>query len=195
MIPINRFNVYLLVFILNTYACNSQKMNKKVVESDGTEKLLGQVNKEAFVKDSFAKWFDPGFKVYEVDKKTVLTLADELKNYEIKAFMGTWCGDSKREVPRFYKILETANYPIGQLTMVAVDHIEPNYKKSPGGEEKGLNIIKVPTFIFYKDGKEANRIVESPIKSLEKDIETIVTGKTYIPNYSQAKVVPTRPTD
>jgi len=109
--------------------------------------------------------------------------------------MGTWCGDSKREIPRFYKILETANYPIEQLTMVAVDHIEPNYKKSPGGEEKGLSIIKVPTFIFYKDGKEVNRIVESPIESLEKDIAAIISGKNYVPNYSQATTVPSHPID
>jgi thiol-disulfide isomerase/thioredoxin len=177
------------------YACNSQQINQKVTEANGTEKLLGQVNKNAFVNDSFAKWFDSGFKGYEVDEKTLLPLANDLKNYEIKAFMGTWCGDSKREIPRFYKILETANYPIGQLTMVAVDHVKPNYKKSPGGEEKGLNIIKVPTFIFYKDGKEVSRIVESPVESLEKDIGAIVTGKNYIPNYSQAAVVPTRPID
>ncbi len=191
----SRFTMYLLVLLLNTYACNSQQINRKVIEAGGTEKLLGQVNKEAFVKDSFAKWFDSGFKGYEVDENALLPLADDLKNYEIKAFMGTWCGDSKREIPRFYKILETANYPIGQLTMVAVDHVKPNYKKSPGGEEKGLNIIKVPTFIFYKDGKEVNRIVESPVESFEKDIEAIVTGKNYIPNYSRAAVVPTQPID
>ncbi len=191
----SRFIMCLFVLILNMYACNSQQINQKVTEANGTEKLLGQVNKNAFVNDSFAKWFDSGFKAYEVDEKTILPLANDLKKYKIKAFMGTWCGDSKREVPRFYKILETANYPIGQLTMVAVDHIEPNYKKSPGGEEKGLNIIKVPTFIFYKDGKEVNRIVESPVESLEKDIGAIVTGKNYIPNYSKAAVVPTQPID
>ncbi len=193
MILINRFCICLL--ILNTYACNSQKMNQKVTDAQGTEKLLGQVNKAAFVKDSFAKWFKPEYEVYQVDMDAISDVSKELKDFQIKLFLGTWCGDSKREVPRFYKILEKANFPIDQLVTVAVDNAKPNYKKSPGGEEKGLNIIKVPTFIFYKQGKEVNRIVESPIESLEKDICAVVTGKIYAPNYSKTTTVPTTPLD
>jgi len=76
--------------------------------------------------------------------------------------MGTWCGDSKREVPRFIKVLEAANFPVDNLKIVAVDRRKEQYKKSPTGEEWGLSIKRVPTFIFYKNGKESNRIIESP---------------------------------
>ncbi len=190
MTPINRVSVYLLILVLNTYACNSQKLNQKVTDAEGTEKLLGQVN-----KDAFAKWFNSQYEVYKVDVDAISAVSKELKDFEIKLFLGTWCGDSKREVPRFYKILEKADFPIDQLVTVAVDNEKPNYKKSPGGEEKGLNIIKVPTFIFYKQGVEVNRIVESPIESLEKDIRAIVAGEKYIPNYSKTTTVPQIPLD
>ena len=45
--------------------------------------------------------------------------------------------------------------------------------------EKGLNIINVPTLIFYKNGKEINRFVEFPNISLAKDLEQIIQGKPY----------------
>jgi len=45
--------------------------------------------------------------------------------------------------------------------------------------EKDLNITNIPTFIFYKNGKEMHRIVESPMESLEKDMLKIITGQPY----------------
>jgi len=38
-----------------------------------------------------------------------------------------------------------------------------------------------------KDGKEVNRIVESPKITLEKDLKAIVMNSSYVPNY---KIVP-----
>ena len=98
-------------------------------------------------------------------------------------FMGTWCGDSKRQVPKFYKILEASNFPMDQFTAVAVSREADLYKQSPQHEEEGLNIVRVPTFIFLKNGKEVNRIIEKPIETLEKDIEKIITANNYKSNY------------
>jgi len=57
------------------------------------------------------------------------------------------------------------------------------YKQSPQHEEAGLNIHRVPTIIFNKNGKEINRIVEHPITTLEEDIQNIITVNNYKPNY------------
>jgi tetratricopeptide (TPR) repeat protein len=69
--------------------------------------------------------------------------------------------------------------------VIAVDRTTDAYKQSPTGEEKGLNIHRVPTFIFYKDGKEVNRIVESPKTTFEHDLKAIIDGK-YTSNYMAA---------
>ena len=44
--------------------------------------------------------------------------------------MGTWCDDSKRVVPRFIKILESVNFPMENLKIVAVNKWRDYYKKS-----------------------------------------------------------------
>lgn len=155
----------------------SQTYNQLVVDDKGKEKLLGQINRQGLTSNSFKNWFDKNYDNYTPNQQLVNTLKNSLKGYNIKLFLGTWCGDSKREVPQFYKVLDAANFPEDQLEVIAVDRTPEAYKKSPTGEEKGLNIIKVPTFIFYKDRKEVNRIVESPQTTLEQDLKAILEGK------------------
>ena len=189
MNSLRQFSLILILYILGTNLSLAQK-SAVVIDSNGKEKLLGKITKDDFNDESFATWFKPEYENYKVDEKTIKGLAKKLKKYDIKVFMGTWCGDSKREVPRFYKLLETLDFREDKLTVVAVDNTKENYKKSPGGEQKGLNISKVPTFIFYKKNKEVNRIVESPIISLEKDIVNILEQNTYIPKYRKPRIVP-----
>lgn len=178
----------ILIFSLTfSTGVHSQSINQKAIDHNGREILLGKIDKNGLTQNSFAKWFVPNYEKYKTDTETINSIKKELKKYSITAFMGTWCGDSKREVPKFYKVLEAVDFPMDQLTFVAVDNAKTNYKKSPSGEEKGLNIKRVPTYIFYKKGKEINRIIENPIVSLEKDIMAIVTGKDYVPNYADLK--------
>ena len=94
--------------------------------------------------------------------------------------MGTWCRDSKREVPRIYRILDAVSFDKSRLTLINLDRT----KSSPKGKEESLNIHHVPTLILYRSGIEIGRIIESPIKSLEKDIAAILTDESYTPNYS-----------
>ena len=63
------------------------------------------------------------------------------------------------------------------------------YKQSPEHEEAGLNIHRVPTVIFYKNGKEINRIVEHPIETFEADIQNIITNNNYKSNYQIVTVI------
>ena len=56
-------------------------------------------------------------------------------------------------------------------------------KKTPTGSATENGITNVPTFIFYKDGKEVNRIVESPVEFLEDDILAILSGSDYKHTY------------
>ena len=180
----------LFTFFIGLNFCFAQTaFNHEVKDQKGTAKLLGPINKEGLQKEAYKDWFNKNYDAYIVNEALVKTFKDSLSQYKIKVFLGTWCGDSKKEVPRFYKVLETANYTMGQLEVFALDNEKEHYKQGPNGEEKGYNIHRVPTFIFYKDGKEVNRIVEHPIETFERDIEKIVTNKRYAYNYIAANYV------
>jgi thiol-disulfide isomerase/thioredoxin len=172
------------LFCLNL---NAQTLNQEFIKDGKAAYLIGKVDKNGLQSDNYNTWFSKNYNAYATDSKIIDDLKSKLKDYKILLFMGTWCGDSKREVPKFYKILDACNYPMDQLTTIAVSRESGLYKESPQHEEAGLNIVRVPTFIFYKNEKEINRIIEHPIKSLEKDVQSIINSNTYKSNYYDVK--------
>ncbi|MDB2385638.1 thioredoxin family protein [Polaribacter sp.] len=143
--------------------------------------LIGFANKASFSEAPFNTWFTKNFDSYTPDATTVEELKSKLKGIKIKAFMGTWCGDSKRETPRFYKILEATDFDFKNLELVTVNRS----KKTPDNLQEGYNIIRVPTFIFYKNDEEIGRYVEYARETLEKDMLKIVSGQAYKHSYEK----------
>jgi len=172
-----------LVALLFSVIVIAQDVNKEIILEGDKPFLLGEINKDGLTSENYNEWFSKNYNDYELDEVTIKALKTKLNEYEITLFMGTWCGDSRKEVPRFYKILEACGFPKEQLTVIALSRKSDMYKQSPKHYEAGLNIHRVPTFIFYKDNVESNRIVEHPVESLEKDILNIITSKRYRSNY------------
>ena len=176
--------VSLIIFIAGF--CMLAQSNPQEIElPDGTTFLLGKITRKELQTSPYSQWFQNNYEKYMVDKSLVTLFKKELNATEILLFLGTWCGDSKREVPRIFKVLDAAGFPEESLIIVALDKRSEYYKKSPGGEEKGWDISYVPTLILMNHGKEINRIVERPIGSLEEDLMAILSGTTYIPNYGK----------
>jgi hypothetical protein len=92
---------------------------------------------------------------------------------KVTIIMGTWCIDSKLQVPHFYKILDKAGISEGETTLICVDE----HKKVADGSIDNLNIERVPTFIVYRNEAELGRIVESPKDTLEEDLLDILSSK------------------
>ena len=89
--------------------------------------------------------------------------------------MNTRCHDSKREVPRFLKILNSLNFSNENIKIVLLN----SEKKTADGLEIGKEITNTPTIIFLKNSSEENRIVEFPYENLEKDIYRIINNMGY----------------
>ncbi|MCF2874892.1 MULTISPECIES: tetratricopeptide repeat protein [unclassified Tenacibaculum] len=173
-------------FFLISCIISAQQINKTTLDSKGRVMLLGKTNKKAFETKDFS-WFQKNYEDYITNKDVIKEFKEQLKDYTIKVFYGSWCGDSKRGVPKFYKVLDEAGYDLKNLDAIAVDRKPEAYKASPNGEEKGLNIHRVPTFIFYKNNREVGRIVESPKQDYERDMLAITQGKRYAPQYIVAE--------
>ena len=108
--------------------------------------------------------------------ETLVSQMDSIfSEIEITIYMGTWCEDSQREVPAFFKIIDAleANDQIKRLVGLNEDKI------SHDGSAEKAGVTNVPTIIFSKKGQEINRIVEFPIRSLEQDMLDILQGKAY----------------
>ncbi|MDX6748022.1 thioredoxin family protein [Polaribacter sp. PL03] len=172
---------FLLLFTVMLTSCSAQQEITATKNKQGD--LVGFANKESFNQAPYNSWFTQNFDTYKPDEATITSLKKELKGVTIKGFMGTWCGDSKRETPHFYKILELTNFNLKDLTLVTVNRS----KKTPDNLQEGLDIKRVPTFIFYKKGKEIGRFVEYARETLEKDMLKIVSGKAYKHSYDKSK--------
>ena len=170
-----KFAFILLLFLINF---NSYAQYEKTTIT-APSNLMGIVTKEDFKQPPFNQWFDENYNYYTLNKSVVKEMKNHLNVITIKVFLGTWCGDSQIEIPSFIKLLDALNFDYKNLTMIAVDRDN----KTPENLQEGLNIIRVPTFIFYKNDIEIGRYVEFPRETLEKDILKIVSGKAYKHSY------------
>jgi thiol-disulfide isomerase/thioredoxin len=184
-------SLLLITVFIGLYGCNTSKPVAKVdPESTRTHKtrtnvtssgvnysdpstwILGYFNPDRLKQMPYSAWFTKSYDEYSVNSGALNKLLDISKdNVKIKIIMGTWCSDSRREVPGFMRILDIWKFPILQLSFIGVD----NAKNSPVEEYQSLNIQKVPTFIIYKNNIEAGRIIENPLTSLEQDMVNILT--------------------
>jgi len=100
---------------LTAAAINAQQSSAK------QEILYGTIQKEDLMRTPFAEWFNPGYDNYQSDA----AISDNIKklitkDISIQVFLGTWCGDSRREVPRLLKLLDHINFPQKNLQMIAL---------------------------------------------------------------------------
>ncbi|MBX2927311.1 MAG: thioredoxin family protein [Saprospiraceae bacterium] len=181
------FPVMLIIAVLFAMGCNGSRqitmagpgmkfsLNHQDTAQDGTPMLLGRIDRKGLLQAPFSEWFNAEYASYQVNTAAAAPLQGKFTELDIEIFMGTWCEDSQREVPRFFKILDQLGVDEQRLRMYSLDDHPDRRKTSPQGEEKGKNIEYVPTFIFSRAGQEIGRIVESPQMSLEADMAAILS--------------------
>lgn len=158
---------------LSVSAQESAPMQEKIDFLDPQTWILGWFGPERLSRKPYSEWYNPGFDNYEGNLEVVRKLLDMDKgDISVLVVMGTWCPDSRREVPRFMKILTETNFPLKQVKFLGVD----NVKKAPVENYDSYEIMRVPTFIFFVKNVEAGRIIENPSSSLEQDMLNILTG-------------------
>ncbi len=181
-----RHAIFLLFFLVIITGCKTKQplaeksagikqpeTKEKMTDfSEQSTWLLGYFQADRLKKPPYSEWFQKGYDDYRFNTDAVNNLTDINKdNLAIKIVMGTWCPDSRREVPRFMRIMDLWKFPPDKITFIGVD----DSKLSPVGEYDQLDIQRVPTFIFYKNNIEVGRIIENPVTSLEQDIVNILT--------------------
>jgi len=131
----------------------------------------GVLNKELLLSHDGYSWFSKQYDQYQPIEDKLRKL--NFSNINIRIFMGTWCHDSKREVPRLIKILDKLKYNHSKLVIVGLTKDKKGYFKN----YTKYNILNTPTIIFYRNNQEIGRIIEKPKDSLESDIFSIIENK------------------
>lgn len=88
---------------------------------------------------------------------------------EVVVYLGTWCGDSRREVTRLWRALDAAPAPF-TLRYVGVDR-----DKQVPASEGDVDLQRVPTFVVRREGREIGRIVEHAPRGIEIELTEILT--------------------
>jgi thiol-disulfide isomerase/thioredoxin len=114
-------------------------------------------------------WFKNAYRDYNPRIRSTDSLSLFKDHISIVVFGGSWCGDTKDLLPKFYKTVENAKIPPDRITLIGVDR----HKHSRDGRSRKYRIKRVPTFILFYDGKEIGRIVESVNQSIEADMLNI----------------------
>ena len=161
-----RINIFILILAAISFGLfnlNSSDIPEGMFEDPKTGKpmLLGKITIEELQQEPFAEWYQMESDGYEVDTELTNAISNP-GQYTYEVFLGTWCGDSRREVPRMEKIFS----------------------------EMGIDMSNVLIVTLDRDNQEIGRIVESPSSetaTLESDLFEISLGIPPVPNYSDTE--------
>lgn len=128
--------------------------------------VLGNATKDEVL---ILKEWRQNYDAYRVDATALSTLKSLPAGVEAEVYFGSWCGDSKLNVPKLVKIFETVD-------KVAVKYIGVNRRNDEKSSLfKTKQLERIPTVVLLYQGKEVGRIVENPKETLEKDLVSILT--------------------
>ncbi|MBE0539747.1 MAG: thioredoxin family protein [Ignavibacterium sp.] len=159
-------NFILLTFLIATSQISAQDYKIIPDEKNGEPLILGYCPASIVIDSLFKDTWTTEYNNYQPDFETLDSLEGKLTDINIKIVFRSTCSDSREQLPRLFKILNELSYDVNTITLIGVNR----EKQGLSNETEGFEIEFVPTIIFYKDGSEIGRIVETPTESIEKDL-------------------------
>lgn len=168
--------IFVIIFALGSFWTSAQepvKLNRTIIDTTKHQEILyGYCNRAGLKGPLFMEYYEREYNAYVPKAEIIGQLGQKETGYRIVIVMGSWCGDSQEQVPRFLKILDAIGYSENYLTLICVDRKK---QCDEGGDlVHQLVIEKVPTIIVFRGDKEAGRIIETPTLSLEEDLLKIL---------------------
>ncbi len=156
-----KLSVNLLALILGMMmiitACSTPNGNKN------DDYLYGQVTHDEWIKKAGG-----GMNSYKPDEAMITEIREIMDggNYSMLILAGSWCPDSRSEVPKIMKVMDEIGMSEEECPIYAVDR----EKRCPSGMNEKYNLKRVPTLVVLENGEEIGRIVEYPEETWEKDL-------------------------
>jgi hypothetical protein len=132
--------------------------------------IEGKLNPNDWIE--ICNWDTNKISEYEPEIQSCKSIEKIFSNNEYKLYIvaGSWCGDTKSELPKIFRILQECKLSPDKYVLFGVG----TDKTIKSEMEKDTKINKVPTMIIIKNGKEIGRIEEFPEDTWENDLIKIL---------------------
>lgn len=155
-----------LLAILISCAHRPHRQTSSPIEIAGERIMLGPLSYNDIL-EYFPAWKNADENTHPTDE--IVSGIKEIDiPLDIQCFLGTWCSDSRHEVPPFMKSLALAGNPHIRIELYGVDR----QKDDPDHLGIANHIEWVPTFVVKRDGVEMFRMVEFPETTFAEDLLT-----------------------
>lgn len=137
-----------------------------------SEPLVGLLTRQKIEQD-FPDWRNPK----DEEDKPELTAAKDLGHVSqgalVTVYLGTWCGDSRRELSRWWRALDM----LGTTPPFDIRYIGVDRQKQGPHVASDLDLRFIPTFVVSREGRELGRVVESAPRGIEVEIKSLISGE------------------
>jgi len=155
------FKIITFVALLFATTMQAQTQNENL--------LLGSGIEQKQILATGQNW-QTNYNAFQATENLLRAIRIQKSELTITAVFGSWCEDSETWLPQLLKLLYATQFPANQTQLIGVDRSKkidlPNFAD--------LKIEFLPTFIFYRNGKEIGRFVESPKTTFETDLLNIL---------------------
>lgn len=153
----------------------AQHINKQKEDpSTGEPILINTCTRDVITAfPSMKEKYDIEYPDYIPEPNALNDLQPLLIDKNIVVVLGTWCGDSREQLPYFLKTMDSLSFEEENITFICVDRA----KETEEELLENLNIDRVPTFIVYHNEEELGRIIEKPTISIEEDMVLMLSKK------------------
>ena len=164
----------LIIALLITSFATGYAQTEISRDAGGNKILKGFISKQDLATDTAFAWFAQNQSGYVPEQNALLAMRANKDSINIIAFGGTWCGDTKNILPKFYRLTEVAGLSPDRITLFGVDR----NKKTIQHLSEAFGITHVPTLIVMKNGREIGRVVEyGKYGMFDKELGEIISKK------------------
>ncbi len=158
-------------------------------ETDSAAVLLGPVTRGQLAAEIWPEHFSKEYTGYEVNDTLLNDLRGAMEGAHLTIYFGTWCHDSRRQMPRFFSLMDELGVSPERIAMIGLNRAKETPLRLRSGQapvdgQEAVNIHHTPTFIIYRANEELGRIIETPVESLEADLLKILRREPYRPHHA-----------
>ncbi|MBC7426001.1 MAG: hypothetical protein H7321_05650 [Bacteroidia bacterium] len=142
-------------------------------DSKGNRIIKGKLTEDSLKNMEYYSWYLRGKTDYNPAKRPMKKITAVKDSLSFVVIMGTWCSDTKEQLPKLLKIIDKAGIPQSAVQLFGVDR----EKDSNGTVPAGITYTLIPTVLVYFNGRLIGTIVEAPKRSIESDLAKMLSNK------------------